>query len=333
MAQPLADEQIAEEFVEDDFEDDFLEDDSENDFPEDDFEDDFSDDNFEEDFLEDETQLPSGPPRNVLSDPDELYETGFEDNPLNPVGDSLEMLIESQLNEDLWLAMMGDLPCLEPTQACIGELQEMAVDNNLALQIIDERIAMIEDRIDEARARNVRTVQLGIWEPALTRYLEYDAVEETGFFENVLTAISSPITAINEVLSLVGIPLFRGITRTNQDAQTRAIAIGDLQIQVAQIEQESRKAAEALREQVLLAMLDFDLERREFQIAQEIARRGTTRHRLLEIEYRFSDQIGTTAYLNSLSQLDQQKAQTYRAWAGLRSQLEKIKILVLGTEN
>ncbi len=324
MAQPLVDEQSEAAFEDDEFEEDFSDDDSV---------DEFEDDNFEEDFLEAETELPVGPPRNVLTDPDELYETGFEDNPLNPVGDSLERLIESQLNEDLWIAMMGDLPCLDPTQACIGELQEMAVENNLTLQIIDERIAMIEERIDEARARNVRTVQLGVWEPALTRYLEYDAFEETGFFENVGAALARPITAINELLSLVGIPLFRGITRTNQDAQARAIAIGDLQIQVAQIEQESRKAAEAIREQVLLAMLDFDLERREFQIAQEIARRGTTQHRLLEIEYRFSDQIGTTTYLGSLSQLDQQKAQTYRAWAGLRSQLEKIKILVLGFEN
>lgn len=33
-----------------------------------------------------------------------------------------------------------------------------------------------------------------------------------------------------------------------------------------------------------------------------------------------------------LSSLDQQKAQTYRAWARLRKQLERIKILVLGVE-
>jgi hypothetical protein len=56
-----------------------------------------------------------------------------------------------------------------------------------------------------------------------------------------------------------------------------------------------------------------------------------TPNRLLEMDYRFSpEQVSTHVYLGNLSSLDQQKAQTYRAWARLRTQLARIKILVLG---
>ena len=101
---------------------------------------------------------------------------------------------------------------------------------------------------------------------------------------------------------------------------------------MAQIEQEKRKIAEALREEVALEVLEFDATRREFQISQEIARRATVQHRLLEIDYRFSDRIDSVTYLNQLSQLDRQKADTYRAWARLRTRLARIQMLVLGSE-
>jgi ribosome maturation protein Sdo1 len=113
---------------------------------------------------------------------------------------------------------------------------------------------------------------------------------------------------------------------------TAAIAINDLQVKVAQIEQEKRKIAEAIREQVALEVLEFDATRREFQISQEIARRATTQHRLLEIDYRFSDRIDSVSYLGRLSQLDQTKASTYRAWARLRTRMARIQMLVLGSE-
>ena len=56
--------------------------------------------------------------------------------------------------------------------------------------------------------------------------------------------------------------------------------------------------------------LEFDATRREFQISQEIVRRATVQHRLLEIDYRFSDRIDSVTYLGRLSQLDQTKAST-----------------------
>ena len=42
--------------------------------------------------------------------------------------------------------------------------------------------------------------------------------------------------------------------------------------------------------------------------------------------------MDTPRYLQEVSALDQQKAQTWRAWLRLRAQLMRIKILVLGSE-
>ncbi|PZO45820.1 MAG: hypothetical protein DCF17_00280 [Shackletoniella antarctica] len=272
----------------------------------------------------------------LVSHPDDFYQ--LDDNPLNPVGDSLDLLIQTQINQDLWAAMMGDLPCLEPTTECISQLQAMAVENNLTLSIIQERIDGIDQRIEEARSRNQTAVWMDTVEPLMSRYLTYETVlvngqqQQRGFFDRLLSAFSSPLNAINEALSLIGIPLIRGVTQTNARAQQTAIAISDLQVKVAQIEQEKRKIAETLREQVALEILEFDATRREFQISQEISRRAVVQHRLLEIDYRFSPRIDSVTYLSHLSQLDRQKADTYRAWARLRTRLARIQMLTLGSE-
>jgi hypothetical protein len=293
----------------------------------------------EEDGFEEDGEDPidvEDPSLPLISHPDEFYQ--LDDNPLNPMGDNLDLLIQTQINEDLWAAMMGDVPCLEPTTDCIGQLQAMAVENNLTLAIIQERIDGIDQRIEEARSRNQTAVWMDTVEPLMSRYLTYETVmvngqpQQQGFFDRLLSAFGNPLNAINEALSLIGIPLIRGVTNTNARAQQTAIAISDLQVKVAQIEQEKRKIAEALREEVALEVLEFDATRREFQISQEIARRATVQHRLLEIDYRFSDRIDSVTYLNQLSQLDRQKADTYRAWARLRTRLARIQMLVLGSE-
>jgi hypothetical protein len=294
------------------------------------------DDGWEEEYLDEEMIEVEGPSLPLISHPDEFYQV--DDNPLNPIGDNLDLLIQTQINADLWAAMMGDLPCLEPTTDCISQLQTMAVENNLGLAIIQERVDAIESRIDEARSRNQNAVWLDTFEPLMARYLTYEQVmvggqpQQRGFFDRLLAAVSNPLNAINEALGLIGIPLIRGVTNTNARAQQTAIAISDLQVKVAQIEQEKRKISETIREQVALEVLEFDATRREFQISQEIARRATVQHRLLEIDYRFSDRIDSVTYLGQLSQLDQTKASTYRAWSRLRTRMARIQMLVLGSE-
>ncbi|MBD2425439.1 hypothetical protein [Phormidium sp. FACHB-1136] len=293
----------------------------------------FDEEPLEDEFVEDEESLDEealGEDSPQISHPDEFYQ--LDDNPLNPIGDNLDLLIQTQINADLWAAMMGDLPCLDPTTECIAQLQSMAVENNLALTVIQERIDVIEQRIDEARDLNQQAVQIDIFDPLLSRYLQFDQSSGRGFLDNLFGLFTNPLSSINEILSLIGMPLLRGVTNTNTRAQQTTLAISDLQVKVTQIEQEKRKMAETLREQVMLEILEFDATRREFQISQEIARRATVQHRLLEVDYRFSDRIDSVTYLGHLSQLDRQKADTYRAWARLRTRLARIQMMVLGQE-
>lgn len=284
-------------------------------------------------------------PDTVLADP----------NPLNPAGSSLDRLIEMQFNEDVWTAMLGELPCLNVSEDCVKQLQETAIGNSLALQAIDERVELVNAKIDEARANNQATINLGVFEPVLQYFLEIKdiaAVAEVrdaegnvitqaqparreGFIDRLADLFSGggTLSIINDVLSLVGVPLFRNAIGGDAAAQQREIAIADLQVKVAEIENKRGELASEIREQVILEVLDFDQIRREFQISQEIARRDTLRLQIVEQNYRFAASTMTTPqFLDQVSALDGQKAQTFRAWAKLRSQLTRIKLLVLGSE-
>lgn len=129
----------------------------------------------------------------------------------------------------------------------------------------------------------------------------------------------------------MGIPLFDKLFGGgNEQAHSREIAISDLQVKLAEIQRERAELANQVKEKVALAVFDFDTSRREFQISQEVAKRESARMQLIEVEYRLV-QGDSNSYLAQLTSLDARKAQTFRAWASLRSQLEKIKLLVLGT--
>lgn len=275
----------------------------------------------------------------------------LNDNPLNALGNDLEQLLQSQINDDLWEAMLGDLPCLDTSIECVAQLQNLAVSNHRSLMAIDQRIELVEDRIAEARADNRRSVTLGSFTPYLESLFQLETEtqqvlepnlltgqlqivterEEVGFFQKLARAIANPLQGINQMLSFIGIPLFNGTFRIGADQQQRNIAIGDLQARVAQIGAERQKIADTIAEQVVVQVLDFDVSRREFQIAQEVARRQVIQHQLFAIDYRFGN-YDTNQYLQGLSRIDQEKAKTFRAWARMRSQLIRIKLLVLGTE-
>lgn len=275
-----------------------------------------------------------------------------ETNPLNPAGDSLDRLIEMQINEDTWKAMMGELPCLDATEACVRQLQEKAIENSPALSAIDQRVELVNEKIDQARTNNQRTVSLGLFEPAIQYLLQTSttaAVPEVRNAQGQVTIAAQPaqsrgivdtllgfitgtgtLSTVNSLLSLIGIPLFRSATGGDAASQTREIAIADLQIKIAEIENQRGKLANDLREQVTLQVLDFDTIRREFQISQETARRSTLRLQILDLNYRFAvGGLDTPQYLAEVNALDQQRAQTFRAWARLRTQLTRIKLLVL----
>lgn len=261
-------------------------------------------------------------------------------NPLNPTGDSLDTLIKMRMDDDLWRSMLGDLPCLEATDDCIARLQGLAVQNSRELKAIDQRIEAINQKVNEAKANNQKSVRLGVFEPLLQSFLKLEEVpaqpgqqpQKRGFLNKVFDIFVRPVSGLNEILSLVGLPLFRNASGGDAAAQSRVIALGDLQIKLAEIENKRGDLAAKIRETVITQVLDYDQTRREFQLSQEIASRASLRLKLIEVDYHFAAEgsSNTEGYLNQVSGVDQRKADSFRHWAGLRSQMARIKLLVLG---
>jgi hypothetical protein len=268
----------------------------------------------------------------------EIDELETNQNPLMPAGDSLDKIINSKINDDLWQKMLGDMPCMSTQEACIKQLQTLAVQNSRELKAIDERIEAIKARIEESKANNQASVRLGVFEPLLQSWLKTEDVKQSdgttrkrGFLDNILGALTSPISGVNEVLGLIGLPLFKNMNGGDAAAQSRVIAIGDLQVKLAEIENKRGDIAAKLRETVVLNVLEFDQARREFQIGQEIAKRETARMAVRKIEY----QLGggdTASYLGYLSSLDKVKGATFSQWAAVRGKLARIKLIVLREE-
>lgn len=285
-----------------------------------------------------------------IEEAEEIFEQ--DTNPLNPAGDSLERLIQLQINDDSWSAMLGELPCLEASESCILQLQEMAIANNPTLAEIDIRVEAINERIELARTNNQRSIRLGIFEPLFQDLIRVETVqrvtdpsnvpvpgsvvqtEERGFLENVLDIFISPSRGINNILSLIGLPLFRNLGGGSDAQQQREIGIADLQVKVAEVERSRAEMANDLREEVMLQVLTFETLKREFQGEQEIGRRSTLRTEILSLNYRFvADSMNTAQYLTELNNLDQRRLNVFRQWAQMRTQLTRIKILVIGPEN
>jgi hypothetical protein len=257
-------------------------------------------------------------------------------NPLNSAGDELERLIQTRINDDMWKSMKGKLPCVDTSVACVEQLQQLAIANNRTLREIDTSIEEINTKIEEARKANKKAVELSIFRPLVQSYLQLQTVtgsngqtQRRGFLNRILGIFVNPVDSINEVLSLVGIPLLDRITGTNAEAQRNAIAISDLQVKNAELMRGRADLAEKIRESVALQVLDFDTAAREFQISQVIAQREAVRMQLIEVGYRFGEG-NTEGYLGQLSAMDGKKAATLRSWTQMRSRLERIKLLVLG---
>ena len=265
---------------------------------------------------------------------------GDDGNPLNPAGDSLDTLIQQGINTDLWQQMRGDLPCVEATTECIAELQSVAVQQNPLLLEVDTRIEEIDSRIEEAKAANKKSIKLSVLRPAVRVFLEPTSVYSTDPnnpvqnrprpLEKIAQIVSNPTRIINELLSAVGIPLFDSLFGGSDQNQERAIAISDLEVKLAEIQRGRAELADQVKEKVALAVFDFDTSRREFQLSTEVSRRESARLQLADADYRLG--TGTSdSYLGQITSLDRQKAQSFKAWTSLRSQLEKIKLLCLGT--
>ena len=70
---------------------------------------------------------------------------------------------------------------------------------------------------------------------------------------------------------------------------------------------------------------------RDYQITSEIARREATKLKIIEIGYRLG-RGDTVQYMGQLSAFDAKKAETFRSWAKMRSQIARLKLLCLSSQ-
>jgi len=242
--------------------------------------------------------------------------------------------------------MISPLPCLDTSSACVQQLQGLAVSNSPINSKIGESIEMIEEKINEATASNKQSIQLAIFEPALQYFLRQNSVAIAtgqttgqtgqtvttqsggGFVNNVLSIFTRPVGLVNDLLNVIGLPLFRSFSGGNQEQKQAAIAISDLRVKVEELRKSKEEIAIKTRDSVLFSVLEFDVRAREFQIQQAITKRETQRFELFKVGYRFG-QSSTEAYLAQQSAIDRQRGAVLREWSQMRSQLEKIKLIVL----
>lgn len=102
-----------------------------------------------------------------------------------------------------------------------------------------------------------------------------------------------------------------------------------MKIKLFALEQEVVKIEQAIRTETRSMVMELDTKLSEFQIAREITYRESQRLEAFTIIYRFG-RGSTEDYLAQLSELDEQKAETLRAWYAMENQLELLKLLVLG---
>ena len=245
----------------------------------------------------------------------------------------------------MWKSLISPLPCLDTTTACISSLQSLAVSNSPINKKIEESIALIEEKIEEASKANKLSIDLAVFEPALQYFLRQNGTGQVagqtgqvaqtqsgeGFINNVLGIFTRPVGLINDLLNVIGIPLLRKYTGGNQENKQAAIAISDLRVKTEELRKSKEEIAIKTRDSVLFSVLEFDVRAREFQIQQAIAKREIQRFELYKVSYRFGSS-DTEAYLGQQSSLDKQKASVLREWAQMRSQLEKIKLIVLANK-
>ncbi|MEA5553326.1 hypothetical protein VB713_20515 [Anabaena cylindrica UHCC 0172] len=300
----------------------------------------------EEQTLESPASKPSGktpimPTEGDDIDPEQAEEEAdklvpkTEQNPFNRP--DIDKLLSDQFNDDMWRIMRGGLPCLETTSSCLDQLQTKAVGGSVLLKELDNRIQEANDKINEAKARNAKTVRLSILTPALQYLLGPTPTpgqpqQGNGLIDNLLGIFSGKTGILNGLLNVIGVPLFQGSQGANAEANRNAIAISDLQIKVAELQRSRAQLADTTREKVAIALVKFDEARTDFQVSQVVGARAIDQFKVFELRY-IRGNNDTEAYLAKQSQLDKTKADTYSSWGKMRRSLFEIKLLVLGVKN
>jgi hypothetical protein len=277
-------------------------------------------------------------------DPEEAEQKANDlDNKISPKNQNpfskpdIDKLLTQQFNDDMWRIMRGGLPCLETTSSCLEQLQNKSVTDSPLLKELDTRIQEATSKIDEARAKNAKTVKLSILTPALQYLLGPTPTagkpqEGNGLIDNLLGIFNGKTGLINGLINVIGVPLFTASQGTNTEANRNAIAISDLQIKVAELQRARAQLADTIREKVAVALVKFDEGRTDFQIAQVVGARAIDQFKVFELRY-IRGNNDTEGYLAKQSELDKVKANTYGSWGKMRRSLFEIKLLVLGVKD
>ena len=281
----------------------------------------------------------------------------INDNPFSGA-DDFNKIVGKKITEDVWEELKGELPCAEATTECTRQIQQLAVDNNFAIKEIQERIDEVNEKIDEARANNKKSILWDQINPLIQYYFTTDGTfsEVDRTFQQVfnqefqqielvevppppsplqrlLGDIFNPVRLVNNALALVGIPILENIFGGgSQQAQTRAIAIGDLQVKIAQLQRDLTELKESVREKVALELIELDNLNREFQISQAIARKDEQRLKIIKIAYRFGE-YDTESYIARIASFDRVSADVWRNWTKLKTQLVKLQQMTSDEED
>ena len=258
-------------------------------------------------------------------------------------GDTLEDTRQNAQDDEARQRLLGDLPCLDSSTTCIGQLQQKAIASNLSIRQMDQRIQEINDKIAEAQKNGQKAVRLEVFKPIVQFYLQ-DQIIPPGAavpgqpapqptrirpLQQILSIFSQPINAFNNILSLIGVPLFEQRFGGSQQTQARAIAIGDLQIKVAELQRNRAAVADRLREQVTEQALKYEELQRNADLKNAIANREASRIQIMEIGYKFG-QGDTSQMLSVWNSLDDRKAEAIAARSSVKIQVQRIKSLILG---
>jgi low affinity Fe/Cu permease len=252
----------------------------------------------------------------------------------NPFLDpELDELVDKKISEDVWAQMLGELPCSVATESCVNQLQNTAIQNSRLLADLQDKIDESIAAVEEAREKNLDSIAISNFSPFLQVFL-YSTLGPVS--NGVETPVANPFRLI--LGNLVSAFLGKGLGSLfnwsqyagNDQQQSRAIAIGDIQIKIAELQRNKAELAQKLREQVTVEALKLEEIARNFQIEQEIAKRDKQRLEIAKVSYRFGEG-DSERYLAQLSSYDRQKAATFREWSRLRNQVVQVKLLVLGT--
>lgn len=256
----------------------------------------------------------------------------------NPFKDpQIDQVISGKINDDLWVALRGGLPCLELSRTCLNSLQDLAIASSPLLKELDSRISEGTDKATTAKVANQKTIQLDILSPALQYLLNTNGSVDSnghkpGFFERLGGLLLGKIGIVNDLLSTVGIPIFNSLNGGSSNVKSQAIQISDLQVRIADLQRARAELADKVKEKVTSSLTDFDNARVEYQMSQVMIRHHTSQFQIYQMRY-LRGANTTEEFLQQQNQLDKDKTQVYGAWAKLRRSLFELKLLALAQKS